>query len=496
MAAKLECEICGGKLIGKPGGIFECENCGTEYSTEWAKAKIQEITGTVKVEGTVEVTGKVQVDGPVKVEGAANAQSLVKRGFLALEDSKWEEATRCFDDALNADPECAEAYLGLSMAEQRLKDKTAFAEYYINRNSDVKNDKNTERAIQFAKSDLRGWFESLEGQRQSRLELLERQRQEKSLKDKERLAPIFRRLAAYRGLIAAGEYHTVGLKVDGTVVAAGRNNFGQCDVSKWENIIAVAAGAGHTIGLKSDGTVVATRYKNEVSEWKDIISVAAGDHPIGLKADGTVVGWLSESHLFGKYGLFANMNDVSILSIAAGKYEFNDRECIAAIKEDGEARSQCAEWKEWKDKDIVAVDVGRFHTVGLKSNGSVVAANQINENEYNKKRFDFGQYNVSEWKLFKSDAEKEADYSAACVWQTADTKESLRKAADAFKVLKDFKDSRQRVQACNQAYERKLQEEKNTISIELANLKGLFSGRRRKEIEARLEEIEKELQKL
>ena len=31
MAAKLECEICGGKLIGKPGGIFECESCGMEY---------------------------------------------------------------------------------------------------------------------------------------------------------------------------------------------------------------------------------------------------------------------------------------------------------------------------------------------------------------------------------------------------------------------------------------------------------------------------------
>lgn len=34
MAAKLQCEIYGGKLIGKPGGIFECDSCGTEYSTE------------------------------------------------------------------------------------------------------------------------------------------------------------------------------------------------------------------------------------------------------------------------------------------------------------------------------------------------------------------------------------------------------------------------------------------------------------------------------
>ena len=41
--AALTCEICGGKLIGKPGGVFECDSCGMEYSTEWARNKIQEI---------------------------------------------------------------------------------------------------------------------------------------------------------------------------------------------------------------------------------------------------------------------------------------------------------------------------------------------------------------------------------------------------------------------------------------------------------------------
>ena len=85
MATKLQCEICGGKLVGKPGGIFECEFCGTEFSTEWAKAKIQEIQGIVRVEGTVEVKGSVQI------EGSANVQSLIRRGNLTLEDGKWDE---------------------------------------------------------------------------------------------------------------------------------------------------------------------------------------------------------------------------------------------------------------------------------------------------------------------------------------------------------------------------------------------------------------------
>ena len=127
MASKLQCEICGGKLVGKPGGIFECENCGTEYSTEWAKAKIQEITGTVKVEGTVEVTGKVQIEGPVKVEGGANKEALLQRGQMALEEKAWDKAKDFFSQALNFDAQCAEAYLGLVMADSCSQDRKAFS---------------------------------------------------------------------------------------------------------------------------------------------------------------------------------------------------------------------------------------------------------------------------------------------------------------------------------------------------------------------------------
>lgn len=69
-------------------------------------------------------------------------------------------------------------------------------------------------------------------------------------------------------------YHTVGLKSDGTVVAVGDNKYGQCDVSEWTDIVAVAAGWSHTVGLKSDGTVVAVGDNDDgqydVSGWKDI----------------------------------------------------------------------------------------------------------------------------------------------------------------------------------------------------------------------------------
>lgn len=171
MAAKLQCEICGGKLIGKPGGIFECENCGTEYSTEWAKAKIQEITGTVKVEGTVEVTGKVQVDS------SANKEALLRRGKLALEDSEWAKAKEIFIEILDADPENAEAYFGLCMAEEKCCDKEAFQKKYsaIDFWSRIKDSKNLIRARQFS-SEYESWLSNMDTQRRQEIDQLEKER--------------------------------------------------------------------------------------------------------------------------------------------------------------------------------------------------------------------------------------------------------------------------------------------------------------------------------
>lgn len=54
---------------------------------------------------------------------------------------------------------------------------------------------------------------------------------------------------------------------DGTVVAVEHDRAGECQVSTWENVVAVAAGnvhtfsntgKSHTLGLRNDGTVVAT----------------------------------------------------------------------------------------------------------------------------------------------------------------------------------------------------------------------------------------------
>lgn len=85
-----------------------------------------------------------------------------------------------------------------------------------------------------------------------------------------------------------GGGHTVGLKADGTLVAVGDNDYGQCDFSdteKWSDIVKIATGDWYTVGLKSDGTVVITgenfsgcKYIDEdiLNQYDNIVDIAAG----------------------------------------------------------------------------------------------------------------------------------------------------------------------------------------------------------------------------
>ena len=191
---------------------------------------------------------------------------------------------------------------------------------------------------------------------------------------------------AERKTIAIGNDHVVGLKSDGTVVATGWNDDGQCDVEDWTDIVAVAADYVHTVGLKSNGTVVATGDNDDgqcdVEDWTDIVAVAAGDnHTVGLKSDGTVVA-------AGKND--AGQCDVDgwtdIVAVAVG-YDYT-----VGLKSDGTAVAVGSNYGDQCDvsgwRDIVAVAAGDFHTVGLESNGTVVATGDNDD----------GQCDVSGWR--------------------------------------------------------------------------------------------------
>ena len=48
-----------------------------------------------------------------------------------------------------------------------------------------------------------------------------------------------------------------GLKKDGTVVAVGQTEYGQCNVSAWKDISTISAGWAFSTAFKKDGTVIA-----------------------------------------------------------------------------------------------------------------------------------------------------------------------------------------------------------------------------------------------
>lgn len=183
-----------------------------------------------------------------------------------------------------------------------------------------------------------------------------------------------------------GSSHSVGLRSDGTAVAAGWNRQGQCEVGEWRDIIAIAAGWRRTIGLTAQGTVVAAGRNDEgqceVSDWHDIVAITAGDwHTLGLQSDGTVRRSGNR-----QYGLDDSDRWRDIVGIAAGYlHSVGVKADGTAVSAGSDRQGQCqvASWQR-----LSTVSAGSYHTVGLRKDGTVIAAGS---NEY-------GQCNVGDWR--------------------------------------------------------------------------------------------------
>ena len=516
-----------------------------------------------------------------------NLGASIKRAFMFLEDGEWDIATEYFETILDMDPERAEAYLGLTLANNKCHSKEEFESAYID--GRIENDnKNLKRARQFADKKAEKWFDEIDGKRKAENEKRKAEEERKSAENKKRLSSIREKILKYSD-VSAGGYHTVGLKSDGTVVATKlpRDSifyYGQCDISDWTDIVAISANTYHTVGLKSDGTVVATEFTGDkkhnhgqcdTTDWTDIVAISAGyHHTVGLKSDGTVVA----TEFTGDKEFYHGQCDVTdwsdIVAISAdnfhtvglksdgtvvateftGDKEYYSGQCDIAdwtdivaistgeahtvgLKSDGTVvateftddkkyyNGQC-DVSDWKD--IMAISAGVDHTVGLKQDGTVVATEFIGDKKYYT-----GLCDVSDWKLFKTEKEKYADYVKACALQKSGEENNLAEAAVIFSRLKDYQDSPNHAVECYRVYkelkaeresrekaEREAREareqaeraeaqkkvrqkriaslnsERSALQNELANLKGLFTGKRRKQIDIRFAQIDNELKEL
>ena len=212
-----------------------------------------------------------------------------------------------------------------------------------------------------------------------------------------RWAMISEREKLRRGALCVGAEHTVGLRRNGTVVAAGRNDEGQCDVDSWQNVTEVAAGAYHTAGLRSDGTVAATGLNDqkqcEVGGWQNVKAIACGDYATyALFADGTVAG--TGYGDMSALSAWRNVNRISAGAyMAAGVYgdgevyvthpsgqsdSFSGLWDLAlctggavGLTEDGDTVANFAGFPEWTD--IALLSAGSHGILGIDSHGRVLA---------------------------------------------------------------------------------------------------------------------------
>lgn len=148
-------------------------------------------------------------------------------------------------------------------------------------------------------------------------------------------------------VVAAGDHCAVGIKPDGSCIAAG--NPKPYVVSTWTGMCSLSACGDTVAGLRSDGTVVCSDPTLNVRNWKDIVQI---DYFEGL--------WGEDHHIIGL--------------TSSGK-----------VVAEGTNRYGECDVSGWED--IVDVAAGATHTVGLRSDGTVVACGN---NEY-------GQCNVSDW---------------------------------------------------------------------------------------------------
>lgn len=189
--------------------------------------------------------------------------------------------------------------------------------------------------------------------------------------------------------VSAGERYVVGLRSDGTVVGAGHDQGdGQLEVDGWTDIVAIATGWRHTVGLDSDGEVHITGYGsrrqlkeiNDSSEWENIIAVAAGGggamgkgHTVGLREDGTVVAVGDNS-----YGQCNVSEWKDIKAIAAGDWHTvglcKDGTVVSTKPDSNKYPNLYTAACDVKDMEgIIEIAAGTGYTIGLKENGTVEA---------------------------------------------------------------------------------------------------------------------------
>ena len=352
----LKCEICGGQIVAKENGVFECENCGIKYDKSHIQEMIQGFSSTNSNGHTSDDFASIQekiapfrsvFQGMISM-GCNHAMGLCSDGSVLADGNRKASRELC---SLQYWPNMIAVSAGDDFSAGLRSNGTVMTTdaYYLN--------------------DAKNWSDIV--------------------------------------AISASDSYLVGLRSDGTVMATGNNRGGRCNVNNWSKIIAVAAGSVHTVGLRSDGTVVATKIvdwddwgQNKVESWRNIVAIAVGSRAtVGLRSDGTVVST--------DYDLDADewsLGDFvkrlqswrNIVAIAVGQSE------VYGLCSDGtvvttDTRKLKKQVESWRDIIAISANNSSDAVIGLKSDGTVVYAIEPVLEEAG-----YGINGVRNWKLFNN----------------------------------------------------------------------------------------------
>ncbi len=181
--------------------------------------------------------------------------------------------------------------------------------------------------------------------------------------------------------IAAGGYHSLAIRANGAVLAWGNNDYGQTNVpADLKQAIGLAAGTWHSLALQPDGTVLAWGDDSfgqcsVPAGLNNVVALAAGgNHSLALRADGTVVGWGENTDGEGFYAGQSSppLGLTNVVALAAGEYH-----SLAVLKTGAlmawgdDAQGQCD--IPLGLTNVVAAAGGGAHSLALRADGSVVA---------------------------------------------------------------------------------------------------------------------------
>lgn len=98
---------------------------------------IQDLVRGIKKVLDAEKKPEIVHETVVMQPGNANAVPLLKRGTISLEDGDWNKADQLFEEVLNIDPECAQAYIGKLLAAEKMLNLKALAQKHNHYNQEA-----------------------------------------------------------------------------------------------------------------------------------------------------------------------------------------------------------------------------------------------------------------------------------------------------------------------------------------------------------------------